>query len=234
MDGIVAAPRDSVRPMHQPPRRAGGGQPASAVAIAFARKLRSCHTGGVLVRPQLSIAGVRRRRLTKPDLALVADIVAPKILEALRLASDALSAAKVRHVVVGGLAVGANGYPRATKDVDFLVGAEAFHHHASGLVTLRAEIPFQVKGVAIDLLSPEPDEPFLEAALAAPLGSVLEAAPLIYMKLKSPRRKDRVDVIELIKGGIDTKQCREYLAAHAPAFVTTFDECVADAEAEQD
>jgi hypothetical protein len=63
---------------------------------------------------------------------------------------------------------------------------------------------------------------------------MMEAAPLVYMKLKSPRRKDQVDVIELIKGGIDTKLCREYLAAHAPAFVTAFDECVAQADAEQD
>jgi len=37
-----------------------------------------------------------------------------------------------------------------------------------------------------------------------------------------------------IKGGIDTKRCREYLLAHAPAFVDTFDESVAQAEAEQD
>ena len=122
----------------------------------------------------------------------------------------------------------------ATKDVHFLVGAEAFHHHANGLVTLRAEIPFQVNGVAIDLLAPDADEPFLEAALSAPPGSVIEAAPLVYMKLKSPRRKDRVDVIEMIKGGLDTTRCRGYLASHAPSFVSDFDQCIADAEAEQE
>lgn len=62
----------------------------------------------------------------------------------------------------------------------------------------------------------------------------MEAPPLVYLKLKSPRRKDQVDVIEMIKGGIDTKRCREYLVAHARAFVAAFDECVAHAEAEQD
>jgi hypothetical protein len=82
--------------------------------------------------------------MTKPDPTLLIDVVAPKVLEALRLASEALTTANVRHVVVGGLAVGANGYPRATKAVDFLVGAEAFRHHANGLVTMRPEIPFQV------------------------------------------------------------------------------------------
>lgn len=172
--------------------------------------------------------------MTKPDPSLLVDVVAPKVLDALRLASEALVAANVRHVVVGGLAVGANGYPRATKDVDFLVGAEAFHHHASGLVTMRPEIPFQVHGVAIDLLSPEEGEGFLEATLAATPGSIMEAAPLIYMKLKSPRRKDQADVVELLKGGVDAVRCREYLALHAPDFLSAFDACAADAEREQD
>jgi hypothetical protein len=54
------------------------------------------------------------------------------------------------------------------------------------------------------------------------------------MKLKSPRRKDHVDVIEMVKAGIDTKQCGAYLAAHAPRFAAAFGECVAVAEAEQD
>ncbi len=172
--------------------------------------------------------------MARPDPTLLVDVVAPKVLEALRLASGALTLANVRHVVVGGLAVGANGYPRATKDVDFLVGAEAFRHHASGLVTMRPEIPFQVNGVAVDLLCAEPGEDFLEATLAAAPGTMMEAAPLVYMKLKSPRRKDQVDVIEMIKGGIDTKQCRAYLAENAPAFTATFDDCVAQADAEQD
>jgi hypothetical protein len=172
--------------------------------------------------------------MTKPDPTLLVDVVSPKVLDALRLASEALRAANVRHVVVGGLAVGANGYPRATKDVDFLVGAEAFHHHPSGLVTLRPEVPFQVHGVAIDLLSPEAGEDFLEAALAAPAGSMMESPPLVYLKLKSPRRKDSVDVIEMIKAGIDAARCRAYLVEHAPSFVTAFDDCVARAELEED
>ena len=77
-------------------------------------------------------------------------------------------------MVVGGLAVGANGHPRATKDVHFLVGREAFNHHANGLVTMRPEIPFQVNGIAIDLLSADADEPHLAAVLAEPMGSIIE------------------------------------------------------------
>src|SRR5947209_2661291 len=66
------------------------------------------HTVGVLARPHLSITGPRRSRMTKPDPMLLIDVVAPRVLEALKLASAALLAANVRHVVVGGLAVGAN------------------------------------------------------------------------------------------------------------------------------
>lgn len=172
--------------------------------------------------------------MTRPDASLLVDVVASKVLEALKLASEALTRAQIRHVVVGGLAVGANGYPRATKDVVFLVGAEAFHHHANGLVTMRHEVPFQVNGVAIDLLSPEAGEDFLERTLDAVPGSIMESAPLVYMKLKSPRRKDHVDVIEMIKGGIDIRQCRAFLAAHAPSFVAAFDDSVTQAEVEQD
>jgi hypothetical protein len=187
----------------------------------------------MLARPQLSIARPRSRLVTKPDLTLLQDVVAPRVLEALELASQALRAAKVRHVVVGGLAVGANGHPRATKDVDFLVGDEAFEHHGK-LVSLRAGLPFQVDGVAVDFLSPEADEPFLQAALSAPPGSVIEAPALVYMKLKASRMQDRADVVALVKAGLDLEACRGYLQAHAPALVDRFEKLVAIAAAEQD
>jgi len=171
--------------------------------------------------------------MTRPDLTLLDDVVASKVLEALKLASEALAAAHVRHVVVGGLAVGANGHPRATKDVDFLVGDEAFEHHGK-LVTLRAGLPFQVDGVAVDFLSPGPDEPFLEAALAASPGSVIDAAPLVYMKIKASRMQDRADVVALIKSSLDIDDCRSYLRANAPSLVSRFDDLVAIAAAEED
>lgn len=171
--------------------------------------------------------------MTKPDLSLLDDVVAAKVLEALRLASEALSAAKVRHVVVGGLAVGANGHPRATKDVDFLVGPEAFEHHGK-LVTLRAGVPFQVDGVAVDFLSPEPDEPFLEAELAAPPGDVIGVAPLVYMKVKAGRMQDRADVVALLKGGADVESCRSYLLTNAPLLASRFEALVEIAAAERD
>jgi hypothetical protein len=83
----------------------------------------------------------------RPNPDLLRDVVAERVLAAWQAASGALRTAGVRHVVVGGLAVGANGYPRATKDVDFLVGDDAFVHHAGGLVTMNPALPIQVNGV---------------------------------------------------------------------------------------
>ena len=132
-----------------------------------------------------------------PDPTLLDDVVNSRVLEAMRGASDAMKSIGVRHIVVGGLAVGANGYPRATADVDFLVGDEAFDHHAGGVVTLRA--PIQVNGVAVDYLSVGTEEKYLDDAISAEPGSFAPATVLVYLKLKSPRAKDRTDVIELIK-----------------------------------
>jgi hypothetical protein len=169
----------------------------------------------------------------KPDLALLEDVVAPKVLNAMKAASGALTKLGVRHVVVGGLAVGANGNPRATKDVDFLVDDEAFEKHPGGFITMKPGVPIQVNGVAIDLLSVGEGEEHLAAALGAPPGSSIEAPQLIYLKLKSPRQKDRVDVIELVKAGIDIDAARHYLAANAPQLVARFDDAVAHAAAEE-
>ena len=172
--------------------------------------------------------------MARPDLSLLRGVVAHEVLDAMKVASEALKRVGVRHVVVGGLAVGANGFPRATRDVDFLVGDEAFEQHAGGLLTLRPGVPFQVNRVAVDLIGAEANEGFLAAALEADAGSIIDGPPLIYMKLKSPRHKDRTDVIELVKAGLDVDSCRGYLEAHAPSFVADFDDAVRRAHEEED
>src|SRR5262249_35156052 len=148
-------------------------------------------------------------------------------------ASAALTTAGVRHVVIGGLAVGVHGYPRATKDVDFLVGDEAFKHHAGGLVTMNPAIPIEVNGVAIDYLSPRPGEDHLAIALAEAPGTFIDVARLVYLKLKASRLQDRADVAGLIKAGLDIDACRAYLATNAPALVRMFDDLVVKAASEQ-
>jgi hypothetical protein len=168
-----------------------------------------------------------------PDVSLLDDVVAAKVLDAMRSASRALTTLGIRHVVVGGLAVGANGHPRATKDVDFLVGDEAFEHQPGGFVTMKPGVPIQINGVAIDLLSVQDGEEHLAAALEAPMGSTIGAPQLVYLKLKSPRQKDRADVVELLKAGIAIDACRAYLTAHAPTLVAMFEDLVAKAAAEE-
>ena len=118
--------------------------------------------------------------MARPDPSLLEGVVAPEVLDAMKIASAALKRVGVRHVVVGGLAVGANGFPRATKDVDFLVGDEAFEQHPGGLVTLRPGVPFQVNRVAVDFIGAEAGEGFLAAALEAEPGSMIEALPCLH------------------------------------------------------
>jgi hypothetical protein len=168
-----------------------------------------------------------------PDANLLVDVVAQKVLDALKAASDALVRAGVRNVVIGGLAVGANGYPRATKDVDFLVGDEAFIHHAGGLVTMNPALPIEVNGVAIDYLSPRAGEEHLAEALTATPGSFIDVARLVYMKLKASRLQDRADIGGLVKNGLDVALCRSYLTTHSPDLVTRFDDLVRQAAAEE-
>jgi hypothetical protein len=163
-----------------------------------------------------------------PDLSRLDGVVAPVVLGAMRVASQALTKVGVRHVIVGGLAVGAYGYARATKGVDFLVGGEVFERHAGGVVTMKPGVPIQVSGVAIDFLSIGADEQHLEGAVANS-GGVASAEALVYLKLQSPRARDRFDVIELLKAGLDATAVRRYLEANAPGLVAKFDAVVAAA-----
>lgn len=168
-----------------------------------------------------------------PDLHLLDDVVAERVLSAMRTASEMLTRAGVRHALCGGLAIGAHGHPRATKDVDFLVGDEAFEMHPGGVVTMRAGVPIQVNGVAVDHLSVKASEPFLGEALDGAIETagvrVLGAEALVYMKLRSPRPRDRYDVLELIRAGLDTAACERWLSLHATDLVEKFRAAVAEA-----
>jgi hypothetical protein len=171
-----------------------------------------------------------------PDLRLLEGVVSPRVIAAMRVASQALTSLGVRHAVAGGLAVGAYGYPRSTEDVDLLVGDEAFERRGGGLVTLKAGVPIQVEGVSVDLLSLSSAESFLENALVPPTPGqvpVVGAGTLVYLKLKSPRLRDRADVVELVKRGLVVEPVRQYLERNAPALVARFDECLAQARAEE-
>jgi hypothetical protein len=152
-----------------------------------------------------------------PSLRLIEGVVAPEIIKAAKTASKALTQQGVRHALIGGLAVGGYGYPRATKDVDFLVGEEAFDVHGGGLVTFRPGIPIAVKDVVIDLL--EDDEiPEEELESPADMGGlpVVSVGALVILKLKAWRRRDQQDIEALVRAGSDVAALRDYLKTHAP------------------
>ena len=171
-----------------------------------------------------------------PDISLLTGVVSPEILNAMHAAAARLEACGIRHALAGALAVGAHGYPRASKDVDFVVGDEAFTFHAGGIVTVNPDIPIRVGHVAVDPISVGTDEPHLmEAVQRAPVShgvAVLPVEALVYMKLKSPRRKDAADVVELVKAGVDTAKISNYLARVAPDLTGKFKTLILEADAE--
>ncbi len=169
-----------------------------------------------------------------PDIKALDGIVSNEVLKAMKAAHESLQSAGIPHALVGALAVGAYGYPRASKDVDFLVGDEAFDHHSSGIVTLKPGVPVEFKGIIIDPISIAPGSEHLKQALDRPIESdgipVAPPAALIYMKLMSPRRKDAADVVELIAGGLGTKPILAYLEKHAPTLIPKFKELAEESE----
>ncbi len=175
----------------------------------------------------LSYAQKQSHPVNSIKLKEVFRFVAPKVRDAAIQTADQLGALGIRYALAGELAVGAHGHVRATTDVVFLIGEEAFEHHGV-LVTFKAGVPIEVDGIRIDYLSPASLGSQLEETLDHPPVSgglaIVPVEVLIYMKLVAKRRKDQVDVIELIKAGADIKQVRRYLEQHAAELLPLFEE----------
>ena len=140
-------------------------------------------------------------------------------LEGAKAASEAFRTAGIRHVLVGGLAVGARGYPRGTRDIDFMVGDEAFEVH--GLIVVpKPGLPVKYSGIPVDWVSLEPDEraSLEEFLVAAEPGvvPVIPVEPLVAMKLVAGRQKDLADVVELIKAGADVTSISRFVSERFP------------------
>jgi hypothetical protein len=167
------------------------------------------------------IAG-RRRNLTE----LEATAINPAVIAALREASRRLTAQGVRHLVIGALAVGAHGWPRATRDVDLLVAPEAWD-----------TLVDSIGGVDIDYLPVDVAGDFLLASFAAPFVSEdVPIAPMevvIITKLLRLAMRDQADVVELVKAGVvDLDAVRAYLETNAPMLTSRFDALVEQARRE--
>jgi hypothetical protein len=133
----------------------------------------------------------------KPNLKRAFLATSPSIEKAARRASKGFRDLSIRHALIGGLAVGAYGYLRATKDVDFLVGEEGFDRHGD-LVTLRG--PFMVGEIPVDHLRTVEDA-ILEAAVDKAEESegipVVPLHALVLLKLRAGRRQDFLDLVKL-------------------------------------
>lgn len=162
--------------------------------------------------------------------------VNPKILRVARETSARLSDRGVAHALVGGLAVCARGYARATRDVDFLVEDSAREEIAGDRLGGEVEgKTVDVGGVAVDFLFPRSGEKFLNAAIRA--ATVVEGIPtigaevLIYLKMVAGRARDQGDVVELLKRGkVDVAKARAILRRRRPDLVEDFDAFVQQAE----
>ncbi len=156
----------------------------------------------------------------------LADTVAPAVLLKASEVSRRLSEAGVPHALIGGLAVGVHGYPRATKDVDFLVGVEAFESMSPFLV-YRDDLNDLPKVGVVDLLAVPSEFPALSEHLIASAPAEIPVIPveaLILLKLHANRPQDRVDVTALLKAGANVAEVQDYLHARAPELASRFAE----------
>ncbi|MFV8752239.1 hypothetical protein ACNOYE_16955 [Nannocystaceae bacterium ST9] len=175
-----------------------------------------------MLRHQFTMARRSRpKRSGQPDLAAEFEVVNHTIETAARLASARLTELGVRHVLVGGLAVGAYAEPRATKDVDFLVGPEAWPT-TGVIVSPIPGLPVQVGKVAVDTLLAPSEAPGIEEALARGIMSegipVAPAEVVLLMKLIADRARDRYDVAALLEV-VNHESAREYVARYGPEYL---------------
>lgn len=148
----------------------------------------------------------------------LAEVVAPEILVRAVTTSQRLTELGVPHALIGGLAVGVHGHPRATKDVDFLVGPQAYEGDGPILV-FREELKEIVRVGITDLLAVDPRFPTLTDELQLPEPGALPVValePLILLKLEANRPQDQADISSLLTTDASVDRVVRYLRDAAP------------------
>jgi len=163
-----------------------------------------------------------------PDILEAASAVSEKVMLAAYDASKELAALGIRHAIVGGIAVGAHGAPRATKDVDFLVNqADAFN--GVTVLSFKAGVPIAIRGIVVDYLTPDgnPHADLLRQALVDAKESegvpVVPLEALIVLKLQAARRRDLDDVARLCEAADVEDHIRTYLTVQTPELLGRFE-----------
>lgn len=142
------------------------------------------------------------------------DMIPPSVREAARAAHDDLSRRSIPHVLIGGFAVNAYGYPRATADVDFLVPRRVLAGlngrplaQEAGVEGRTVKVPARGESVDVDFVaiprsSAVPAAVWEQVFAAARPADGLPIIPLeglVLLKLLANRTKDQADIVELVK-----------------------------------
>lgn len=128
----------------------------------------------------------------------------------------------IRAALIGGLAAGAYGRPRATSDIDFLVGDEAW---ATTGVILSAKpgVPQVASGIPVDSI-PFPREyrtlykEALDEAIESDVPGVLILQPemVAVTKLAGGRSKDIASVVDMMEAeSIDLAELEKLVSPHS-------------------
>jgi len=164
------------------------------------------------------------------------EMLADKMRRVAEQVSNELKEKGIRHALIGGIAAGIYGEPRATKDVDFLISGEAYAGTPSKSGKLEAQL-MTFDGVRVDFIYLDAKRAFLEDALAGSLEArgipVIPVETLIYLKLLSQRRVDQLDIIRIIQAGVDLEVVTDYLEENAPELVADLNKYVQKADEER-
>lgn len=141
-------------------------------------------------------------------LSAVLDFLAPSFRSSVHAAVDRYDQMGVRYALIGGVAAGAYGTPRATRDIDFLVGDEAFDV-TGDIISLKPGLPVETTfGVPIDSIPPPVEyRDLYERALNEAVESdepgvrIASAAFVAATKLAGGRLHDMTAVIEMVDAG---------------------------------
>jgi len=158
------------------------------------------------------VRGPRRRSAAvssgEVNLSGVLDYLAPAFRESIHAAAGRYRQMNVRFALIGGIAASAYSQPRNTKDIDFLVGDEAFDT-VGVIISPRAGLPVEtILGVPIDSIPPHIEyrelyERALNEAVESDEPGIPIAPPdlVAVTKLEGGRLHDIAAVVEMLRAG---------------------------------
>jgi hypothetical protein len=158
----------------------------------------------------------------------------PRFRAALYAAAAAYDQLGIRYALVGGVAAGAYGRPRATRDIDFLVGEEAFHA-AGAVLSFKAGVPQEAHDVPIDNIPPhvhyrEIYERALDSAVVVDGVRVARAPFVATTKLVGGRPHDIAAIVEMVQAGSVTPEEVRTIVAPYRGLSATLDRAITSYE----